>query len=139
MFITDNPSGVQKSYDGGRTWVSRNRGITSRAGPSLDGIPNFCLTIDPNNPNIIWAGTQKKRGIYKSTDCGETWFKKDNGITEGDEITFRGFAVHPKNSNIVFAAAEITTGIIGLEFDKAKYTKPRMEASIGSPSGRVIV
>ena len=120
MFVTDNPSGVNKSCDGGNIWVQRNKGITSRTGGSMDGIPIFCLTIDPNNPNIVWAGTQSMRGIYKSTDGGETWTKKDNGITEYNEITFRNFGVHPQNSNIVFAGAEISTGIQGFEYDKAK-------------------
>jgi len=120
MFVTDNPSGVNKSYDGGNSWVQRNEGITARAGTSGDGVPIFCLTIDPNNPSIVWAGTQSMRGIYKSIDDGETWTKKDNGITEWNEITFRSFGVHPQNSDIVFAGAEITTGILGEEFDKAR-------------------
>lgn len=120
MFVTDNPSGVNKSYDGGDTWVQRNSGITTSAGASGDGIPIFSLTVDPNNTDIVWAGTQNAKGIYKSTDGGETWVKKDNGVIEGDEISFRGFGVHPYNSNIVFAGAEISTGILGKEFDKTK-------------------
>ncbi len=120
MFVTDNPSGVNKSYDAGTTWVQRNEGVTTRAGPSNDGIPIFSLTIDPNNPNIVWAGTQNSGGIYKSTDGGETWVKKNRGITEGNEISFRNFGVHPHNSNIVFAGAEVSTGILGREFDKTK-------------------
>ncbi len=120
MFVTDNPSGVNKSYDAGTTWVQRNEGITTRAGPSNDGIPIFSLTIDPNNPNIVWAGTQNSGGIYKSTDGGESWVKKNRGITEGNEISFRNFGVHPHNSNIVFAGAEISTGILDREFDKTK-------------------
>jgi len=120
MFVTDNPSGVNKSYNGGKTWVQRNEGINTRTGETADGIPVFCLTIDPNNPNIVWAGTQYNRGIYKSVDGGETWEKKDAGITEWNEITFRGFGVDPNNSNIVYAGAEITTGVRGYEFDKAK-------------------
>jgi len=120
MFVTDNPSGINKSYDGGNTWVQRNTGITSRTGGSMDGIPIFCLTIDPNNPDIVWAGTQGMRGIYKSTDGGETWVKKDNGVTEWNEITFRGFAICPGDSDIVFAGAEISTGIRGEEFEKVK-------------------
>ncbi|MFP4082198.1 MAG: VPS10 domain-containing protein [Candidatus Aminicenantes bacterium] len=117
MFVTDNPSGVNKSYDAGKTWVQRNEGITSRAGPSLDGIPIFSLTIDSMNPEIIWAGTQNAKGIYRSSDGGETWMKRDNGIKEGNEISFRGFAVHPFDSDIVFAGAEISSGIQGKEFD----------------------
>ena len=120
MFVTDVPSGVNKSYDGGATWIQRNTGITSRTGGSLDGIPVFCLTIDSNNPNIVWSGTQFMRGIYKSTDGGETWTKKDNGVTEWNEITFRNFGVHPQNSDIVFAGAEISTGIQGFEHEKVK-------------------
>ncbi len=120
MFVTDNPSGVNKSYDAGTTWVQRNEGITTKTGPSLDGIPIFSLTIDSSNPNIVWAGTQNAKGIYKLTDGGETWGKKDKGVTEGDEISFRNFGVHPYNSNIVFGGAEISTGVLGIEFDKTK-------------------
>lgn len=119
MFLTDNPSGIQKSYDGGVSWSSINKGITVKTGPSGDGVPNFCLTIDPNDPDIVWAGMQGMRGLFKSIDGGETWVKKDNGITESD-ITLRGFAVRPNNSNVVFAAGEITTGVLGYEFDKTK-------------------
>jgi photosystem II stability/assembly factor-like uncharacterized protein len=120
IFVTDNPSGVNKSYDAGVNWVQRNEGITARGGASGDGIPIFCLTIDPNNPDIVWAGTQGMRGIFKSTDGGETWFKKDNGIKEFWDITIRGFAVHPQNSDTVLAAAEINTGKLGNQFYLAK-------------------
>lgn len=120
MFVTDNPSGVNKSYNRGKTWAQRNVGINTRSGETGDAIPIFCLTIDSKNPDILWAGTQFNRGIYKSVDGGETWEKKDSGIAEWNEITFRGFGVDPNDSNIVYAGAEITTGIRGYEFDKAK-------------------
>jgi photosystem II stability/assembly factor-like uncharacterized protein len=124
MFVTDNPTGVQKSTDGGNTWKASNRGVTVRNGASDDGIPTFSLTIDPNNNNIIWSGTQAAKGIFKSMDGGETWLKRDNGVVEGDEISFRGFAVKPGDSNTVLAAAEITTGVISNNncstFDRAK-------------------
>jgi photosystem II stability/assembly factor-like uncharacterized protein len=120
MFVTDNPSGVNKSIDGGTTWTQSNEGITTRTGPSLDGIPIFSLTIDPVNPNIVWAGTQNAKGIYKSIDGGEIWVKKDNGVTESNAISFRNFGIHPLNSNIVFGGAEISTGILGIAFDKTR-------------------
>jgi len=118
MYVTDNPSGVNKSIDAGATWIKKNTGITTRTGPSMDGIPVFSLTIDPNNNDIVWAGTQNAKGIYLTTDGGETWTKKDNGVTESDTISFRGFGIHPTDSNIVFAGAEISTGILGKEFDR---------------------
>jgi photosystem II stability/assembly factor-like uncharacterized protein len=117
MFVTDNPSGVNKSFDAGVSWIQRNEGITARTGPSMEGIPIFSLTIDPTNPDIVWTGTQGVKGIFKSIDEGETWMKKDEGIKEGNEISFRGFAVHPYSSNIVLAGAEISTGIQGFEFE----------------------
>jgi photosystem II stability/assembly factor-like uncharacterized protein len=120
MFVTDDPSGVQKSTDGGKTWKSENTGITIRTGVSDDEIPCFCLSIDPNNPDIVWTGMLGMKGIFKSVDGGKTWLKRDNGIEETDNITFRGFAVRPGNSDIVLAAGEITTGVLGEEFDKTK-------------------
>ena len=120
MFVTDNPSGVNKSLDGGKTWQQKNSGISFRTGASNEDVPIFSLTIDPNNPDIVWSGTQDSKGIYRSNDGGETWQKKDNGVTEGDEISFRGFAIHPENSNIVLAAAEINTPELGIEFSKTK-------------------
>ncbi len=55
MFVTDAKAGVFKSTDGGRTWVPKNNGITTRLGTASDEIPVFCLTIDPNNYDTIWA------------------------------------------------------------------------------------
>jgi photosystem II stability/assembly factor-like uncharacterized protein len=120
MYVTDNPSGVNKSIDGGKIWKQKNAGISVRNGTSNEAIPVFSLTIDPNDPDIVWSGTQNARGIFKSTDGGETWQSRDNGVTEGEEISFRGFAIHPENSNIVLAAAEISSGELGIEFDKTK-------------------
>jgi photosystem II stability/assembly factor-like uncharacterized protein len=111
MFVTDNPSGVNKSYDGGKTWYQKNDGITKDPNRYGNGAPIFALTIDPNNPNVIWSGTQSQNGIYKSVDCGETWIEKINGIQESNEISFRGFAIHPHNSDVVLSAADISTGI----------------------------
>ncbi len=70
MFVTDAFAGVFKSTDGGKTWFPSNNGITTRGGASGDAIPIFCLTIDPNNPNTVWTGTQNVRGIFKSEDGG---------------------------------------------------------------------
>jgi photosystem II stability/assembly factor-like uncharacterized protein len=126
MFVTDAWSGANMSIDGGKTWFASNEGIIARSGPSGDAIPVFSLTIDPNDPNIIWAGTQGVKGIYKSTDGGRTWVKKDKGVVEEKEISFRGFTIMPGNSDIVFAQAEIGSiawagrEIPGRSFDKTK-------------------
>ena len=125
LYVTDSWAGVFMSTDGGRTWFPSNNGITARASFSGDAIPIFCLTIDPHNPNIIWAGTQNVRGIFKSTDGGQSWMEMDNGVTE-KALTLRGFTVDPRSSDIVYAAAEISSWEwagqehFGREFDMVK-------------------
>jgi len=126
MYVTDAWAGVFISNDGGQTWHPSNQGISTRTGESGDAIPVFSLTIDPHNHDTIWIGTQNVRGIFKSTDAGKTWAEKDNGIIEYEGITFRGFTVDPQSSDIVYAAAEISSYAWssqpqqGREFDKTK-------------------
>jgi uncharacterized protein (TIGR03437 family) len=125
LYVTDTNAGVNVSVDGGNTWSETNTGITARAGLSGDAIPVFCLTIDPHNPNIVWAGTQGTRGIFKSLDGGNTWTEKDNGITDPLGSTLRGFTVDPRTSDVVYAAGEIPgsddpTQTYGLSFTLAK-------------------
>jgi len=110
LFAADNPSGILKSEDGGRTWKRKNRGITAFSGPSNDGVPIYSVAVDPNDPKILWAGASGIRGVYKSIDGGETWIRKDKGVLEWGETTVRGFAVRPGNSKIVLMAMEIGTG-----------------------------
>lgn len=108
MFVTDAWAGVFKSTDGGRTWFPTNRGITTRIGPSGDGIPVFSLTIDPNNPDRVWIGTQYSRNVYRSDDGGATWVEMDEGIQERAP-TIRGFTVEPGNSDVVYLAGEVSS------------------------------
>ncbi|NNF70319.1 MAG: hypothetical protein HKN01_11150, partial [Acidimicrobiia bacterium] len=123
MLVTDAGTGMFMSTDAGSTWFPVNDGITTRTGPTGDAIPVFCTSIDPGHPDIVWAGTQNVRGIFRSGDGGHTWEQRDNGVIENDGITFRGFAVDPRNSDVVWAAAEISSwagdrpGRIGREFD----------------------
>lgn len=126
MFVTDAFAGVHLSLDGGRTWSPSNAGIDVRTGPTGDAIPIFCLTIDPNDPSIIWAGTQNARGIFRSPDGGQTWEKRVRGIIEDEGITFRGISVDPTDSDVVYAAAELASWAgggepqPGREFDRTR-------------------
>jgi hypothetical protein len=88
LYVTDANSGLHISTDGGQTWVASNQGLT-RNGISGDAVPIFCATVDPNNPDTVWVGTQNARGIYKSVDGGKTWIPRINGIVESNGISFR--------------------------------------------------
>jgi hypothetical protein len=123
MYVTDAFAGVFKSTNAGATWTSLNAGIDARTGPSNDVISVFCLTLDPNNYNTLWIGLTGIRGVYRSTDAGATWVKKDTGIIENNGLTIRGIGVKPGDSNVVFAAGEVSSFVWngtpkqGREFD----------------------
>ncbi|MBS1249316.1 MAG: Xyloglucanase Xgh74A [Chloroflexi bacterium] len=108
MYVTDAWAGAFKSTDGGENWFPINEGITARVGPSGDGIPVFSLTVDPNNPDTLWAGTQFGGGVFRSDNGGETWRSMSNGILE-QSLTIRGFTVEPGNSDVVYLGGEVAS------------------------------
>ncbi|MCU0603897.1 MAG: hypothetical protein MUC33_14690 [Desulfobacterales bacterium] len=125
MFVTDNFAGVAKSKNGGSSWYQANSGITTKSGPTADAFNIFSLTIDPNQPDIVWAGTYGEGaafGVFKSTDGGESWVMKTSGIAlEGAVgLVFRGFTIQPGDSNVVYAQAEVPTTQNGWEFNRVK-------------------
>jgi photosystem II stability/assembly factor-like uncharacterized protein len=129
-YVTDAWSGVHRSTDRGITWAPSNEGISIAWGPAADAVPIFSLTVDPNDPDVVWAGTQYTGQIFKSTDGGITWTEKSNGIDTSlrPELSIRGFTVDPTDSDTVYAMAEIGSPSwtadgsfdYGLLFDKTK-------------------
>jgi photosystem II stability/assembly factor-like uncharacterized protein len=91
-------NGIYKSTDAGKTWVH----LGLRDGQQ---IPE--LAVDPHNPNRVFAavaghpyGPNEGRGIFRSTDGGQTWEKvlyKDE-YTGGDDVL-----IDPSNPQIVYA------------------------------------
>lgn len=96
----------------GGVWKTKNAGVTWN--PIFDNQAVYsigCVTIDANNPNIIWVGTGENvggrhvgygDGIYKSEDGGESW--KNMGLTESQHIS--KIVVHPENSNVIWVAVQ---------------------------------
>ncbi|TAL68442.1 MAG: T9SS type A sorting domain-containing protein [Bacteroidetes bacterium] len=60
-----------------------------------------CITFDPVNPNILWAGAAYG-GVWKSTNSGSSW--RTFPFTEFMSIGITDIAVSPANPNIVYVA-----------------------------------
>lgn len=102
LWIAAADGGVWKSSDTGNTWA-----------PVMDfenAITMGAIAVDPNNPDVLYAGTGEAAqnvdsyigaGMLKSTDGGTTW--RSAGLL--NVAAFARVAVRPGNGNIVFAAA----------------------------------
>jgi photosystem II stability/assembly factor-like uncharacterized protein len=96
----------------GHIWKTVNNGTTFE--PVFDNYGAYsigCLAMDQKNPNVVWAGTGENNhqralgygdGVYKTVDGGKSW--KNMGLKESRQIGM--IAIDPRNSNIVFVAAE---------------------------------
>ena len=96
--------GVWKTEDAGITWVPVSDGQITTTG-SIGSID-----VAPSNPNHVWVGTGSAairsnviigRGVYKSTDAGNTW--QFVGLKDSGQVG--GIKVHPYNTNTVWLAA----------------------------------
>ncbi|MEE8450713.1 MAG: PDZ domain-containing protein [Thermoguttaceae bacterium] len=92
--------GVYKSIDGGKTW--KNMGLKKI-------FQTGRIAIHPKNPNIVYVGAlgrlwgpSQERGLFKTTDGGETW----NKILFIDEKTgIVDVQMHPKDPETLLVAA----------------------------------
>lgn len=97
--------GLWKTEDMGLTWNNISDGFFKTA--TVGGI-----AVAESDPNVVYVGmgehavrgvmTHHGDGMYKSTDAGKTW--KKIGLDATHHIA--RVVVDPKNSNIVFVAAQ---------------------------------
>lgn len=101
-YIATSSGGVWKTINGGANYTP----IFDQQGSYSIG----CITMDPNNPYVIWVGTGENNnqrsvgygdGIYRSKDGGKTW--KHMGLKNSEHIA--KIIVDPRNSNIVYVAS----------------------------------
>jgi len=102
--------GLFKSSNGGTTWelvlgIDENTGITD-------------IEFNPSNPDVIYAAAYERRrhiwglmaggpngGIYKTTDAGASWKRKETGLPKGD-VGKIGLAVTAADPGLVYATIE---------------------------------
>jgi len=102
-WVATASSGVWRSGNAGTTWS-----------PVFDGESSFsigCVTVDANNPNVVWVGTGENNsqrsvaygdGVYRSLDGGKSW--KRMGLDKSEHIG--RIAIDPRDSRVVWVAAQ---------------------------------
>jgi len=93
-------NGIYKSLDGGKTWQNMGLGDSEHINR---------IALDPTNPDIAYVAAMGhlwsdggERGIYKTTDGGETWnlvLAGENAQTGATDIK-----MDPNNPNNLFAS-----------------------------------
>lgn len=108
----DNPKEYYVAVASGNVWKTTNNGTTWK--PIFEKYGSYSIgvvTMDPNNSNVIWIGTGENNhqralgygdGVYKSLDGGKSF--KNMGLKESRQIG--GIVIDPRNSDVVFVAAE---------------------------------
>ena len=89
-------AGVYKSVDGGANWVSSSVGLSSPLALSIN-----LVTVDGNNPAIVWVTTDA--GLFKSTNSGASWtlmYSAVDGV--GSALPVGIVRVRPGNSNEIY-------------------------------------
>ena len=96
----------------GNVWKTVNAGVTWD--PIFDDQGSYsigCITVDPNNPHVVWVGTGENLGgrhfgygdgIYRSEDGGDNW--KNMGLKNSEHIS--KIVIHPENSNVIWVASQ---------------------------------
>lgn len=96
----------------GGVWKTVNAGTTFK--PIFDDQAVYsigCVTIDPNNPYVIWVGTGENvggrhagfgDGVYKSMDGGASW--ANMGLPNSEHVS--KIIVHPDNSDVIMVASQ---------------------------------
>ncbi len=94
--------GVYKSLDAGKTWKNMGLKKSEHIGE---------IMIDPRNTDVVYVcaqgpawGPGGDRGLYKTTDGGETW---EAILTVGQYTGISDMEMDPRNPDVLYASAHM--------------------------------
>jgi len=106
--------GVYKTSDGGKTWQHRGLGATHTIAR---------IVVHPKDSDTVYVAASghewtdnEERGVYKTTDGGETWQRV---LYVNDRTGAIDLLIHPENPDILYAAS--------WQRIRRKWNDPRME------------
>lgn len=92
-------TGIYKSTDNGKTWEYKGLPESHHIGR---------IILHPTNPDILWVAvlghlysSNDERGVYKTTDGGNTWTKT---LFINENAGAIDLMIHPENPNELYAA-----------------------------------
>lgn len=121
--------GIYRSYDGGDTWSELTNGLP------VSDVGRIGIDISESNPGVLYAIYADEigsfKGIFKTTDGGDTWSVTNDNSLDNMFITygwwFGRIEVDPTDENIAFA----------IGFDAYKTTNGGTSWSYASGSNHV--
>ena len=112
---TGEPSCARSAHAGNGIYRSRDGGETFKLMGLEDSHHIPRIVIHPDNENIVYVAVMghlyspnRERGVFKTTDGGETWKKV---LYISDAVGVIDLVINPDNPEILYAAA----------YDKARY------------------
>jgi len=106
----NDPRVIYVGTAGGGVWKSVNAGTTFKPVFDEHVMSIGAIAIDQAKPDTVWAGTGEAwvrnsvgvgRGVFKSTDAGQTWALM--GLQDTERIA--NLVVHPRQSDTVYVCA----------------------------------
>jgi len=94
--------GIYKSIDGGKSFTRMGLETTHTIGRVI---------THPTDPDIVYAaatghtwGYSGERGLYKTTDGGNTWIKLTNGLPNDGKTGAIDLVIHPENPDVLYVS-----------------------------------
>lgn len=107
--------GVYKSTDGGNHWIERSTGFGD-----VENLNVGSLAINPQNPEIIYAGTFDRfyhdestgRGVFKSTNGGVTWTQINTGLSH---LSTNIITIDPSDPTRLYVGTDGNGAFMGID------------------------